>query len=140
MGGITNLKLHLDHNKNEFLIRNKNFTALNNYNESDTLDSTKPSISRNKGLTSIKTSEDLEKLLIEKMNQTKKKSPKNQSGFKYSFSGGFDKSFPNFADSSSKNRPNMAAAHRTARIDPLLTSHKPYGFNIEEDVEGIRTL
>ena len=83
------MKMTLDHKKSEFLARNKNLSALNTYTD-ETLASTAKN-SHNKGLTSIKTQEDLEKVLFDKLIQSKKKSPKHKTGFKYTFTGNYDK-------------------------------------------------
>lgn len=66
LGGVKNLKQTNEHAKNEILARHKNFTAMNNYGTSESL--TQDS-SRNKHLSTIQTTQDLDKFLDLKLSK-----------------------------------------------------------------------
>lgn len=113
---------------------------MNNYGGSDeTLAQTSDS-SRNKHLSTIKTTRDLDQLLNKKVSNVKlenekMKSPKGKSAHEFTMLGVFDKAFPNFEPV--KRTTQVTFAGRSASIDPNYTAHKPYGYKIDQDPEEI---
>lgn len=143
MGGSSNIRLTLESNKNKIIARNKNFSALNNYNNEDL--STSDSL---KNLSKIKTHKDLENLLTENMAKTREKNkppaPEYRNAHEYTLSGVFNKAYPNFepkprlkVTNEYNSGSNLFGPPRSNSVmDPSYTTYRPYGFNPENLLEG----
>lgn len=147
-GGIKNIKQTIESEKNKILARNKNFTAMNNYKDSDTLASTGFD-SHKKNLSHIKTHAELDKLLNDKVTKIKdlnKPTPKARNAHVMTLNGLFDKAEPNFKPKERKKVPfeshteKNVFGHRATSIDPSYTTYKPYGYRVDEPlVENLET-
>jgi hypothetical protein len=126
------------------LARNKNFSVQQNYKDGDSLISTAAN-SRTKNLSHIKTHADLDKLLnykvskIKDFNKSLRSSPKGtRLAQEMTLNGIFVEASPDFKPTERKMIPYESQTemnvfgHRNSSIDPGYTTHKPYGYKVED--------